>query len=107
MKHLFAAVAVTVMASSAAFAQHGGDASAKPAAKAAKKEVCAVMGDKFDVNAKTLKSTYKGKTYYFCCPGCKPTFDKNPEKYAKAAKPAAPAKSAKPAKPAKPAKKTS
>ncbi len=24
--------------------------------------------------------TYKGKTYYFCCPECKPAFDKNPEK---------------------------
>ena len=24
--------------------------------------------------------TYKGKTYYFCCPQCKPAFDKNPSK---------------------------
>ena len=31
------------------------------------------------------KSVYKGKTYYFCCPGCKPLFDKNPEKYIKKA----------------------
>lgn len=31
-------------------------------------------------NAK-FKSTYKGKTYYFCAPGCKKTFDENPEKY--------------------------
>ncbi|MBW3625594.1 MAG: YHS domain-containing protein, partial [Armatimonadetes bacterium] len=29
------------------------------------------------------KSTYKGKTYYFCCAGCKPEFDKNPEKFIK------------------------
>ena len=27
------------------------------------------------------KSVYKGKTYYFCCPGCKEPFDKDPEKY--------------------------
>ncbi|MDH4122526.1 MAG: YHS domain-containing protein [Thermoplasmata archaeon] len=27
------------------------------------------------------KSDYKGKTYYFCAPGCKKVFDKNPEKY--------------------------
>ncbi|MEW6034221.1 MAG: YHS domain-containing protein [Chloroflexota bacterium] len=26
-------------------------------------------------------SHYKGKTYYFCAPGCKKAFDKNPEKY--------------------------
>lgn len=27
------------------------------------------------------KSEYKGKTYYFCSPGCKKAFDTNPEKY--------------------------
>jgi YHS domain-containing protein len=27
------------------------------------------------------KSVYKGKTYYFCAPGCKISFDENPEKY--------------------------
>ena len=26
-------------------------------------------------------SDYKGTRYYFCCDGCKPTFDKNPDKY--------------------------
>jgi YHS domain-containing protein len=26
-------------------------------------------------------SVYKGKTYYFCAPGCKADFDKDPEKY--------------------------
>ncbi|MCL5999591.1 MAG: YHS domain-containing protein [Chloroflexi bacterium] len=37
-----------------------------------------------DVDPKTAagKSEYKGQTYYFCSPGCKKTFDKNPEKYA-------------------------
>lgn len=24
---------------------------------------------------------YKGKTYYFCAPGCKSAFQKEPEKY--------------------------
>ena len=28
------------------------------------------------------KSEYKGQIYYFCSPGCKRTFDQNPEKYA-------------------------
>ncbi|MBE3577785.1 MAG: YHS domain-containing protein [Limnochordales bacterium] len=27
------------------------------------------------------RSEYKGQTYYFCAPGCKREFDKNPEKY--------------------------
>jgi YHS domain-containing protein len=27
------------------------------------------------------KSEYKGETYYFCAPGCKSAFDKEPEKY--------------------------
>jgi Cu+-exporting ATPase len=28
------------------------------------------------------KSEYRGKTYYFCSPGCKAAFDKEPGKYA-------------------------
>ena len=30
-----------------------------------------------------LKSDYKGKTYYFCSPGCKSKFDANPSAYVK------------------------
>jgi YHS domain-containing protein len=29
------------------------------------------------------KSEYKGKTYYFCAPGCKAKFDQNPQQYVK------------------------
>jgi len=38
---------------------------------------------KMEVEEKTAKykSEYKGKTYYFCAPGCKKEFDNNPEKY--------------------------
>lgn len=38
-----------------------------------------------NVDEKTakLKSDYNGKTYYFCAPSCKSTFDKNPEKFVK------------------------
>jgi YHS domain-containing protein len=45
----------------------------------AKDPVC-----KMTVNEKTAKykSEHKGKTYYFCNPSCKATFDKNPAKYA-------------------------
>jgi len=39
---------------------------------------------KMQVDEKTAKwkSEYNGKTYYFCAPGCKKEFDKNPGKYA-------------------------
>ena len=38
-----------------------------------------------EIDEKTAKwkSEYKGKTYFFCSPGCKETFEKNPEKYVK------------------------
>ena len=26
-------------------------------------------------------TTYQGKTYYFCAPGCQRAFEKEPEKY--------------------------
>ncbi len=35
-----------------------------------------------DEKTATFKSEYKGKTYYFCAPGCKKKFDSEPEKYA-------------------------
>lgn len=36
-----------------------------------------------DIDAATAagKSEYKGQTYYFCSPGCKKSFEKDPEKY--------------------------
>lgn len=39
---------------------------------------------KMTVDEKTakLKSEYKGRTYYFCAPGCKKKFDSDPGKYA-------------------------
>lgn len=46
--------------------------------------VCPVMHTKIpDVAKAAGKSVYKGKTYYFCCPSCKPAFDKDPAKYVK------------------------
>ncbi len=41
-----------------------------------------------DVDEKKAAATaeYKGKTYYFCAPGCKRVFLQNPEKYLKQAK---------------------
>lgn len=31
----------------------------------------------------SLKSEYKGKTYYFCSAMCKTNFDENPDRYVK------------------------
>jgi YHS domain-containing protein len=45
--------------------------------------VCPVMGDEGVVDSQTLFSDYQGKRYYFCCAGCKPKFDKEPESYIK------------------------
>lgn len=41
--------------------------------------ICKMM-----VDEKTAKFTseYNGKTYYFCAPGCKKTFEKDPARYA-------------------------
>ncbi len=34
-----------------------------------------------DESSAAATSEYKGETYYFCAPGCKASFDKEPEKY--------------------------
>ena len=44
---------------------------------------CPVMGNDFTVSEGTARSEHKGKHYVFCCPGCKPGFDADPEKYLK------------------------
>jgi len=38
---------------------------------------------KMEVDEKTArwKSVYQGKTYYFCAPGCKKTFNTEPKKF--------------------------
>lgn len=41
-----------------------------------------VCGMDVDEKSAAGKSDYNGQTYYFCSPGCKRTFDKDPEKYA-------------------------
>lgn len=40
-----------------------------------------VCGMQVDEKTAAGKSEYKGQTYYFCSPGCKSSFDKEPEKY--------------------------
>jgi YHS domain-containing protein len=40
-----------------------------------------VCGMEIDPETAAGTSEYEGKTYYFCSPGCKRSFDKDPEKY--------------------------
>ncbi len=40
-----------------------------------------VCGMDVDPQQAAGTSEYKGKTYYFCAPGCKKSFDKDPEQY--------------------------
>jgi Cu+-exporting ATPase len=42
--------------------------------------VCKMMVEESKAAAKV---TYQGKTYYFCAPGCKKTFEENPQKFLK------------------------
>jgi YHS domain-containing protein len=44
-----------------------------------------VCGMEVDPKTAAAKTEYKGQTYYFCAPGCKAVFDKDPEKYLKKA----------------------
>ncbi|MGQ9700110.1 MAG: YHS domain-containing protein [Candidatus Bipolaricaulaceae bacterium] len=41
------------------------------------------VGWKWTPNTAPAKLEYKGRTFYFCAPGCKALFEKNPEKYLK------------------------
>jgi YHS domain-containing protein len=40
-----------------------------------------VCGADIKVSEAAAVSEFNGSTYYFCCPGCKHAFDREPEKY--------------------------
>jgi YHS domain-containing protein len=46
-----------------------------------KKVTCPIMGTEMTMKQVYDTAEYNGKTYYFCCGGCKPAFLKNPKKY--------------------------
>ena len=48
------------------------------AAEQLEQTVCPVMAGPIN---KEFYTEYKGKKVYFCCAGCKETFEKEPEKY--------------------------
>ena len=84
MKHFILTLAALTVLAGAATA-HPGHQHAKPHTKAAQTAlICPVTGDKIaSTKAAVGHSTFKGKTYYFCCAGCKPRFDKDPAKFIK------------------------
>jgi Cu+-exporting ATPase len=52
-------------------------------AKVGDKTKCPVSGEEFTVEAASQKVEHDGKTYYFCCGGCKKKFEADPAKYVK------------------------
>lgn len=90
MKTLITATALLLVGVTA-FAAPAAKPAAKPktvAKPAAQKwpTTCPITGEPIASAADAAgHSTYKGKTYYFCCASCKPMFDKNPAKYVKPA----------------------
>jgi xanthine dehydrogenase accessory factor len=44
-----------------------------------------ICGMSVDLTSAKYKSEFRGDSYYFCCAGCKQTFEKQPEKYVLAA----------------------
>ena len=87
MKHLILTFTALTILAGAAIA-HPGHQHAKTHTKAAKTAlICPVTGDKIaSTKAAVGHSTVKGKTYYFCCAGCKPRFDKDPATFIKNSK---------------------
>ena len=49
-----------------------------PTAVVIEQTICPVMGGAIN---KEIFTEYQGKKVYFCCPECKGTFEKEPEKY--------------------------
>lgn len=47
------------------------------------KVTCQVSGEKISLSEAAGSYEYNGKTYYFCCDGCKEKFVKDPDKYVK------------------------
>ena len=80
-------LALVIFVMAGVFLLAGCEKKSEPAAPAETKVIvsevieqntCPVMAGPIN---KELYTEYKGKKVYFCCPGCKETFEKEPEKY--------------------------
>jgi YHS domain-containing protein len=86
MKPLLTAISVAALFATASIAMAASTPAKDPAFKVHGSIVCPVSGETLASPKDAFNSeVYKGKTYYFCCAGCKPLFDKDPQKYIKAA----------------------
>lgn len=47
----------------------------------AEKATDPVCGMEVDTRSAAATSEYQGQTFYFCSPGCKRTFDRDPARY--------------------------
>ncbi len=45
--------------------------------------ICGMAVDRAEAKAAGRVSTYEGRQFYFCAPGCKEAFDKDPAAHAK------------------------
>ncbi len=62
---------------------HSATAAAGSVAAAVEKDpICGMTVDPAEAKAARRTSTYEGRTYYFCAPRCKETFDKDPAAHA-------------------------
>ena len=81
-------IAVSVLAELVALRAEGGlshspVASATAAGDTPGTAIDLVCGMTVTADESSRPFTYEGTTYYFCCPGCRTTFEKNPETYVK------------------------
>lgn len=84
MRKIIAALAILLAMGVAlpASASAGNDSPLQDLRQESAPEVrCPVMGGVVKDPSTAATSVYKGRTYYFCCAGCKPLFDADPEKY--------------------------
>lgn len=81
MRTTIPVLAILVMAGAALPAWARTDPLPEPARESVVEHRCPVMGAVVKDPSTALHSEYKGRTYYFCCPGCKPMFDADPGKY--------------------------
>ena len=81
MRMWILAMAILVMAGASMPTLAGAAQTEESSSESAKEVRCPVMGSVVKDPSTAQHSEYKGHTYYFCCAGCKPLFDANPEKY--------------------------
>jgi YHS domain-containing protein len=77
---------VILLVTGSAFAQQASP-TAQTSAQSVEVEnkICPVSGEKVGKMGPPIKYEYNGKIYNLCCPMCKKSFKKNPEKYSKIA----------------------